>query len=219
MALTADFSATSRVGMEPLIVTFTDSSTGTITSRKWIMGDGTTYEGNDTSIVHTYAIHGKYDVILVVQDGTDQDTEIKEDYVIVNELYIDPNFVIAQSMTVVDEEYWKFYFDIDRHLVFESQDFVYRSADPVLVMKKWTLVEFHSGGDKMYVGTYNTIRREVPMSVSVNNSPIGVNAVMFQIAPQSTIKVDELKIWYKEVNLRDYYYETRGQAGNLDATT
>jgi len=219
MALTADFSATSRVGMEPLTVTFTDSSTGTVTSRKWLMGDGTTYEGNDTVIVHTYEAHGRYDVTLIVQNGTDQNTKTKEDYVIVNQLYIEPKFIIAQSITVVDEEYWKFYFDEDRHLIFETQDFVYRSADPALDIKTWTLVEFHSGGNKMYIGTYNIVRGEVSISISANTNPLGLNAAMFQIAPQSTIKIDEFKIWSKEVNLRDYYYETRGQAGNLDATT
>ena len=47
-------------------MTFTDSSTGTITNRFWSFGDGATTNTTSTNLIHTYANPGSYDVSLIV---------------------------------------------------------------------------------------------------------------------------------------------------------
>jgi len=212
----ADFTATGRVGDGVAVVTFNDSSTGTILSRKWILGDGTVVEGNLTTLSHTYGSPGAYDVTLVVQDSTTQDSKTRVGYVVVNEVHSRPSFVIAESLGYTEDEYWRFRLDSELHLVYEDKDYMYRSVDPVASVAKWALVEFHAGANEMYAGTYSTVRRKVASAKSVNPSPPMLNANVFYIAPNSTIKLDEFMIWYGEKNLKDYYYLTRPAAGLLD---
>src|SRR6266478_478347 len=50
----AMFTASPTNGVRPLTVTFTDSSTGTITNRFWDFGDGSTTNTTATSFAHTY---------------------------------------------------------------------------------------------------------------------------------------------------------------------
>jgi PKD repeat protein len=213
---TADFTATDRVGDGSATVTFTDASTGTIVSRKWILGDGTVIDGNLTSVVHTYS-PGTYDVILVVEDLYGQDSKTRTGYVVVNQIHPRPSFVIAESFGSFDDEYWRFYLDSELHLVYEDKDYVYRSVDPVTTIKKWTFVEFHAGLFEMYAGTYSQTRHKVDVAKSVNASPPVITDNVFYIAPNSTIKIDEFKIWLGEKNLKSYYYQTRPMAGSLDA--
>jgi PKD repeat protein len=66
--LQADFSATPRAGVAPLIVSFTDTSTGSPTSWSWDFGDGTSSSEQHPS--HTYAAAGTYTVSLIVTDAT-----------------------------------------------------------------------------------------------------------------------------------------------------
>ncbi len=61
----ANFTATPTSGAAPLTVTFTDSSTGSITNRFWDFGDGTTTNTTVTSLIHTYAVAGTNAVTLV----------------------------------------------------------------------------------------------------------------------------------------------------------
>jgi PKD repeat protein len=58
----ADFSATPTNGLMPLLVNFTDASTGDVTNRLWSFGDGDT--SNDTNPSHTYTNVGTYSVTL-----------------------------------------------------------------------------------------------------------------------------------------------------------
>ena len=60
----AGFTAAPTSGTAPLAVSFTDASTGTITSRLWNFGDGTTSTANNPS--HTYTNTGSYTVSLAV---------------------------------------------------------------------------------------------------------------------------------------------------------
>ena len=72
----AAFSGTPTSGSAPLTVQFTDASTGSITSRSWSFGDGTTSTSTNPSKV--YSNPGQYTVTLTVTglDGvtTDSDT-------------------------------------------------------------------------------------------------------------------------------------------------
>ena len=53
----ASFTASPTTGTAPLVVTLTDTSSGSITSRSWNLGDGTT-AGTQT-VAKTYSNHGK----------------------------------------------------------------------------------------------------------------------------------------------------------------
>jgi len=75
----ADFTATPLNGAAPLTVTFTDNSTGSITSWLWDFGDSTT--STEQNPVHTYDTDGTYTVSLTVSDGVTSDTMTKTDYI------------------------------------------------------------------------------------------------------------------------------------------
>jgi PKD repeat protein len=60
----ASFTASPTSGTAPLTVTFVDASTGSVTSRSWNMGDGTT--ATSATVVDTYASPGTYSVTLTV---------------------------------------------------------------------------------------------------------------------------------------------------------
>lgn len=85
---TADFSASVLTGDKPLSITFTDLSTGVVTAWDWYFGDvyaqdgGTSTEQNPT---YTYEHAGIYTVILTVTGQTETRTEIKHNYITVNE--------------------------------------------------------------------------------------------------------------------------------------
>ena len=64
--LAAKFSPTNAVGVAPATPTFTDSSTGVITNRHWVFGDGATLDTTSTSVSHTYSTVGIYTVALTV---------------------------------------------------------------------------------------------------------------------------------------------------------
>jgi len=70
-ALQAAFTAVPASSCSPVLVNFTDQSTGTPISWKWSFGDGTF--NSDTTIAnasHTYFVVGTYSVTLTVWDGT-----------------------------------------------------------------------------------------------------------------------------------------------------
>ena len=79
----ADFSGTPTSGDKPLDVTFTDESTGEVTSWAWDFGDGNS--STEQNPVHTYQDAGTYTVELVVTGPGGSDTETKIDYVTVDE--------------------------------------------------------------------------------------------------------------------------------------
>ena len=72
----AAFTATPTSGTAPLLVAFTDASTGNPTSWSWSFGDGGTSTAQ--SPTHTYQGPGTYDVTLTVTnaDGSDPETRI-----------------------------------------------------------------------------------------------------------------------------------------------
>jgi len=65
LAPVASFTGSPTNGTEPLAVTFTDTSTGSITNRFWDFGDGGTTNITTNSVVHTYSA-GTFDVTLSV---------------------------------------------------------------------------------------------------------------------------------------------------------
>ncbi|MBD3170398.1 MAG: PKD domain-containing protein, partial [candidate division Zixibacteria bacterium] len=79
----ADFSGDPTSGCSPLIVNFTDLSTGEITAWQWDFGDGGTSTVQNPS--YTYNNPGIYTVTLTVSGPEGSDTETKADYISVYE--------------------------------------------------------------------------------------------------------------------------------------
>lgn len=82
--LKAGFLATPITGCPPMVVSFTDTSTGNPISWKWDLGNGTiSFLQNP---IATYFIPGSYNVKLVVTNATGKDSIVKNQYVVVNSL-------------------------------------------------------------------------------------------------------------------------------------
>jgi PKD repeat protein len=83
----ADFTGSPTNGMASLPVTFTDTSTGNITSRFWDFGDGATTTITTNIVVHTYTPAtydvSTYDVMLVVSGPGGITTNIRPNYITV----------------------------------------------------------------------------------------------------------------------------------------
>ncbi|MBW7989062.1 MAG: PKD domain-containing protein, partial [Planctomycetes bacterium] len=75
----ANFTAQPRSGNGPLVVQFTDISTGQVLSRLWDFGDGTTSSEQNPN--HTYQNIGFYTVSLTLVGPGGSDTETKKDYI------------------------------------------------------------------------------------------------------------------------------------------
>ena len=81
----AAFTANKTSGCAPLVVTFTDQSTGTPTTWNWSFPGGApaAFVGQNPPAI-TYAGPGSYTVTLVVTNPSGNDTETKTSYVVVN---------------------------------------------------------------------------------------------------------------------------------------
>ena len=75
----AEFTGKPTTGTAPLVVNFTDLSTGTITQWLWDFGDGSTDTGKSPS--HLYRHSGAYSVALTVKNTSGSDTEAKTGYI------------------------------------------------------------------------------------------------------------------------------------------
>ncbi len=80
-APTAEFSASTVSGPEPLPVDLTDLSAGAPTGWLWDFGDGNTAATQDAS--HTYTTAGTYTVTLTATNGCGSDPEVKVGYITV----------------------------------------------------------------------------------------------------------------------------------------
>jgi PKD repeat protein len=86
-SLKADFEAEPRSGLAPLLVTFTDISTGDVLTRTWDFGDGGTAHLPGTAVwPHTYTYSGHFTVSLTVQDAYTSSTVVKRDFIRVTEV-------------------------------------------------------------------------------------------------------------------------------------
>lgn len=93
----AAFSGTPTSGDEPLSVTFTDASTGTISTWAWVFGDGGTSNAENPGYVYTSA--GDYTVVLTATGPGGSDDETKVDYISVTAVAPPPLPVAAFSGT------------------------------------------------------------------------------------------------------------------------
>ena len=83
--LVADFSVDQTIVMAGNPIQFTDLSTGNPTSWEWDFDNDGTIDSYEQNPEWTYNDVGIYSVSLIVSDGTNEDSEIKEDYVMVIE--------------------------------------------------------------------------------------------------------------------------------------
>ncbi|MBN1536921.1 MAG: S8 family serine peptidase [Anaerolineales bacterium] len=90
----AGFSASPTMGIAPMTVTFTDTSTGTITSWLWDFGDNITSTLQNPS--HLYTLDDIYSVSLLVTGPGGNDLEEKTDYITV---YMTPTADFSASPT------------------------------------------------------------------------------------------------------------------------
>jgi PKD repeat protein len=96
----ASFSAAPLAGQPPLTVVFTDTSTGSIATRLWDFGDGSTLlttggiTGTAQHPTHTYACTGTFSVSLTVSGPGGSDTEAKTHYVRVSDKPVIANFTV-----------------------------------------------------------------------------------------------------------------------------
>lgn len=81
--VTANFSGTPTTVVVGGMVSFTDLSSGSITSRSWSFTGGTPSTSTATNPTVTYNTAGTYSVSLTVSDGTSSDTETKAGYITV----------------------------------------------------------------------------------------------------------------------------------------
>lgn len=79
----ADFSGTPTSGDAPLLVDFTDLSSGTVTSWSWTFGDGGSSTAQHPS--HTYTSAGTYTVSLTATGPGGSDGETKTNYITVTD--------------------------------------------------------------------------------------------------------------------------------------
>jgi PKD repeat protein len=78
----ANFSATPTSGVAPVTVNFTDTSAGSITSRSWNFGDGTSSTATNPS--HTYSVAGNYTVSLTVTGSGGTNTKTNTNFITVS---------------------------------------------------------------------------------------------------------------------------------------
>jgi PKD repeat protein len=76
----ANFSGMPTSGTEPLNVSFTDNSTGTVTNRFWIFGDNSSTNTTTNTVVHSYAA-GTYSVTLVTEGPGGVSTNLQSNYI------------------------------------------------------------------------------------------------------------------------------------------
>jgi PKD repeat protein len=77
----ASFSATPTNGAWPLSVTFTDTSTGTLTNRSWDFGDGSSINTTANILTHTYEGSGTNTVSLSVSGPAGASSVTLTDYI------------------------------------------------------------------------------------------------------------------------------------------
>ena len=77
----SNFSASTTTGCAPLIVKFTDLSTGGATTWDWSFGNSVTSKDQNPSTIYT--LPGVYAVTLTASNGSSSDVEIKINYIVV----------------------------------------------------------------------------------------------------------------------------------------
>lgn len=94
----ANFSGAPTTGQKPLVVGFTDSSTGTITNRHWDFGDGFATNTVLANVSHSYANAGTFHVTLTVEGPLGANAKTRTNYIVVAQSSgPTPNFIATPT--------------------------------------------------------------------------------------------------------------------------
>jgi PKD repeat protein len=97
----AEFSASPTLGAAPLVVTFTDESTGDVSSWEWDFDDDGSVDSTEANPAYTYPGVGSYTVSLTVSGLGGTDTITKESFVVVEQQEADPIPILSGSGRVL----------------------------------------------------------------------------------------------------------------------
>ena len=89
-AISADFTASPTLGAAPLLVNFTDTSTGPITSWAWDFDNDGTDDAFTQNPQWLYAATGQYSVKLTISNSGNSDTITKVNYIYASGQPVDP---------------------------------------------------------------------------------------------------------------------------------
>jgi len=132
----ANFSGTPTIGVAPLAVTFTDSSSNSPTAWSWTFGDSNTSTAQNPS--HTYSSAGYYTVSLTATNAGGSDGETKTDYIVAcNEVTIYPSsyeIMVFGGGTLASGSLTDVQSSNDAYMTFDSNT----SSQNVSVRFKWT---------------------------------------------------------------------------------
>jgi PKD repeat protein len=103
--LNADFVADVTNGAAPLDVQFTDLSTGSPNQWNWSFGDGNYSTAQNP--LHTYVANGTYTVSLTIANGTQVDTSVKYNYILVGQA-LPVDVIIATAEVGENHIQWSF---------------------------------------------------------------------------------------------------------------
>ncbi len=157
----AAFTSDIQSGSAPLNVMFTDTSTGTVTSRSWDFGDGTKVWANGTAdVTHVYSLPGTYSVVFTAGNGAGSSTSTRTDYIVVGKSGKPPvaRFTLKPiigyaPLTVVFSDRsqgtplkWQWDFGDGNVSSEQNPSHTYSTAGRFLV----TLTVFNSGGSDTY---------------------------------------------------------------------
>lgn len=202
--LRADFSATPTSGCAPLIVRFSDQSTGNPTEWKWDLGNGTISFLRNPSV--TYFEPGQYTVKLVVKTWNNADSIVKTQYI---NVYAKPtvDFVASSvtgcyplpvqftDLTVANNgtlTHWQWDFgdgttSTDQHPTHtynSSGNFnvslqVRNSSGCVAAISKTAYVQINTGVLASFTNA-NTSTCSAPASISFNNTSTGTGSLTYK---------------------------------------
>jgi PKD repeat protein len=139
----ADFTSTPRGGSPPLLVQFTDASTGDITNHLWDFGDGTTSKEQNPS--HTYVKEGSYTVSLTVSGPGGSDTKTAEGYIEAKTAPAKANLTLSKRL-------------LYRRWFIVTADIILTDNDSIGAPLKNATVKGHWGAD--YNGTVTGVTNE-----------------------------------------------------------
>ena len=102
VAPVAAFTASPTSGGAPLTVTFTDTSTGTLSNRFWIFGDGSTTNTTANILTHTYNAVATNTVTLIARGTAGSSTNTQTGLIVVNgpSLSVAPGSLNFGSLTI-----------------------------------------------------------------------------------------------------------------------
>jgi hypothetical protein len=137
-------------------------------------------------------------------------------YVAVNSIVPVTTQDIMWSYSTGLGRHWRFYVTPEGRLSFDDDDLTFVSDDSVVNPGIWTLVEFHYETRRMFVGSAPRYRKSVPIHTVPPAVVTMPPADISEVAPNTSMRVDDLMIRVGEVDLHDYFDFYRPSAGKLD---